>query len=46
MIFLAPQPNAVSGLVFHKVIVNTYNDAPKSVGLLWTSEQLDAKTSI
>jgi hypothetical protein len=28
-----------------RVLVITYNDAPQSVGLLWTSDQLVAETS-
>jgi hypothetical protein len=34
------------GLIVHEVFVITHNDAPQSVRLLWTSDQLVAETSI
>jgi hypothetical protein len=40
---LALQPNAGYGLLVHEVFVITHNDAPQSVGLLWTSDQLVAE---
>jgi hypothetical protein len=43
--FLALQPSAGYGLLVHEVFVIKHNDAPQSVGLLWTSDQLVAKTS-
>jgi hypothetical protein len=39
------QPNVGYGLLIHDVFEITHNDAPQSVGLLWTSDQLVAKTS-
>jgi hypothetical protein len=44
LISLALQPSAGYDLV-HEVFVITHNDAPQSVGLLWTSDQLVAETS-
>jgi hypothetical protein len=43
--FLALQPSASFGLLVHEVFVITHNDAPQSVRLLWTSDQLVAETS-
>jgi hypothetical protein len=37
-------PNAGHGLLIHEVF-RSHNDAPQSVGLLWTSAQLVAETS-
>jgi hypothetical protein len=42
---LALQPSAVYGLLFTRGLLITHNDAPHSVGLLWTSDQLVAETS-
>jgi hypothetical protein len=42
---LAVQPSAGYGLLVLRCFLITYNDAPQSVGLLWTSDQLVAKTS-
>jgi hypothetical protein len=42
---LALQPIAGYGLLVHEVFVITHNDAPQSVGILWASDQLVAKTS-
>ena len=42
---LALRPNAGHGLLIHEVFQITHNDAPQSVGLLWTSDQLVAETS-
>ena len=40
------QPNAGHGLlILDEVCKSTHNDAPLSVGLLWTSDQLVAETS-
>jgi hypothetical protein len=33
------------GLLIHEVFLITQNDAPQSVGLLWTSDQLVTETS-
>jgi hypothetical protein len=44
LLFLALQPSAGYGLV-HEVFVITNNDAPQSVGLIWTSDQPVAETS-
>ena len=43
--FVALRPNAVHGLLILEVFLITHNDAPQSVGLLWTSDQLVAETS-
>jgi hypothetical protein len=40
------QPSAGYGLLVHEVSWIIHNDAPQLVGLLWTSDQLVAKTSI
>ena len=40
------RPNAVYGLLIQEVSTSHKHDAPQSVGLLWTSDQLVAKTSI
>ena len=42
--FLAQQPQVGQDLLIHEVS-RTHNDAPQSVGLHWTSDQLVAKTS-
>jgi hypothetical protein len=42
---LAVQPTARYDLLVPRGLVITHNDAPQSVGLLWTSDQLVAKTS-
>jgi hypothetical protein len=42
---LAVQPSAVYGLLVPRGFVITHNDAPQSVGLIWTSDQLVAETS-
>jgi hypothetical protein len=42
---LALQPSSSYGLLGHEVFVITHNDAPQSVGLVWTSDQLVAETS-
>ena len=39
------RPNAGHGLLILEVSRNTHNDAPQSVGLLWTSDQPVAETS-
>jgi len=41
----ALQPNAGHGLLILEVFKITHNDAPQTVGLLWTSDQLVAETS-
>ena len=43
--FVALKPNAGYGLLIHEVLSITHNDTPLSVGLLWTNDQLVAKTS-
>jgi len=43
--FMALWPNAGHGLLILDVFYITHNDAPQSVGLLWTSDQLVAETS-
>jgi hypothetical protein len=43
--FLALQPSAGYGLLVLEAFVIPHNDAPQSVGFLWTSEQLVAETS-
>jgi hypothetical protein len=42
---LALQPSVGYGLLVTGGFLITHNDAPHSVGLLWTSEQLVAETS-
>jgi hypothetical protein len=42
---LALQPSAGYGLLVPRGFMITHNDAPQSVGLLWTSDQLFAETS-
>jgi hypothetical protein len=42
---LALQPSAGYGLLVSRGFLITHNDAPQSVGLLWTSDQLVAETS-
>ena len=45
---LARQPSVGHGFLIHEVPrshTHTHNDAPQSVGLLWTSDQLVAKNS-
>ena len=44
--FLAQQPPVGQGLLFHEISRSHNNDAPQSVGLLLTSDQLVAETSI
>jgi hypothetical protein len=39
------QPSAGYGLLLSRGFLITHNDAPQSVGLLWTSDQLVAETS-
>jgi len=41
---VALRPNAGHGLLILEV-PRSHNDAPQSVGLLWTSDQLAAETS-
>jgi len=41
---LARQPSVVHGLLIHEVSLS-HNDAPQSVGLLWTNDQLVSETS-
>jgi hypothetical protein len=42
---LALQPSAGYGLLAHEIILITHNDMSKSVGLLWTSDQLVTEAS-
>ena len=42
---VALRPNAGHGLLILEVFEITHNDAPQSVGLQWTSDQLVAETS-
>ena len=42
---VALRPNAGHGLLILDVFLITHNDAPQSVGLLLTSDQLVAETS-
>jgi hypothetical protein len=42
---LAVQPSAGYGLVVSRGFLIIHNDAPQSVGLLWTIDQLVAETS-
>ena len=39
------RPNAVHGFLIFEVFYITHNDAPQSVGLLWTGDQFVAETS-
>jgi hypothetical protein len=43
--FLALEPSGGSGLLVPRGFLITHNDAPQSVGLLWTSDQFVAETS-
>jgi hypothetical protein len=43
-LFLARQPPVSHGLLIHEVS-RSHSDTPHSVGLLWTSDQLEAETS-
>jgi len=43
--FVALRPNAGHGLLILEVFYITHNDAPQSLRLLWTSDQLVAETS-
>jgi hypothetical protein len=45
IISLALQRSAGYGLLVTRGFLITQNDAPQSVGLLWTSDQLAAETS-
>jgi hypothetical protein len=45
VVSLALQPSAGYGLLVTRSFLITHNDAPQSVGLLWTSDQLVAETS-
>jgi hypothetical protein len=42
---LALQPSAGNDLLVSRGFLITYNEAPQSVGLIWTSDQLVAETS-
>jgi hypothetical protein len=42
---LALQPRAGYGLLVTRCFLITHNDAPQSLGLLWTSDQLVTETS-
>ena len=42
---MALRPNAGHGFFILEVFSITHNDAPQSVGLLWTSDQLVAEFS-
>jgi hypothetical protein len=42
---VALRPNAGHGLIILEVSYITHNEAPQSVGLLWTSDQPVAETS-
>ena len=42
----SPPPPVGHGLLIHGVFEITHNDAAQSVGLLWTSDQPEAQTSI
>jgi hypothetical protein len=45
-LFLARQPPVGQDLLIHEEYIRiTQNDAPQSVGLLWTSDQFVADTS-
>jgi hypothetical protein len=41
---VALQPSAGYGLLVSRGFLITHNDAPQSVGLLWTSDQFVAET--
>jgi hypothetical protein len=43
--FVALRPNAGHGLLILEVSGSHKNDAPQSLGLLWTSDQLVAEAS-
>jgi len=43
--FVALRPNSGHGLLILEVFWITHYDAPQSVGLLWTSDQLVAEIS-
>ena len=43
--FWRDSPSVGQDLRIHEVLNHTHNDAPQSVGLLWTSDQLVAETS-
>jgi hypothetical protein len=45
LFYLALQPSAGYGLLVSRGFLITHNDAPQSVRLLWTSDQLVAETS-
>jgi len=45
VLFLAEQPPVGQGLLIYEVFWITHNDAPQSVGLLWTSDHLVSETS-
>jgi hypothetical protein len=42
---MAQQPAMGRGPPHYREFTSTHNDAPQSVGLLWTSDQLEAETS-
>jgi hypothetical protein len=42
---VALQPSAGHGFLVSRDLLITHNDAPQSVGLLWTSDQSVAETS-
>jgi hypothetical protein len=44
-VFNATAPPVGQGLLIHEVFLVTHNDAPQSVGLLWTSDQPVAEIS-
>jgi len=44
-LFLSLRPPVGQGLFIHEVSGSHINDAPQSVALLWTSDQLVAETS-
>ena len=44
-VFSAQKPPVDHGLLIHEVSKITHNDAPQSVGPLWTSDQLVAEIS-
>jgi hypothetical protein len=43
--FLALQPSTGYGLLVSRGFLSTHNDAPRSVVLLWSSDQLVTETS-
>jgi hypothetical protein len=45
VVSLALQSSAGYGLLVTRRFVITHNEAPQTVGLLWTSDQLVAETS-